>query len=298
LDALPMPAYDLLPLDRYFSPSTSLNTISFITSRGCPYNCAFCSKLRKKEYHYLSTEKVLQQIDVLVNSHGMQWIEFVDEIFTLHKERTLDICEQIRSKGLRFQWGMATRADAIDEELLVSLKRAGCKKISFGIETGSERVRFAAHKKITNQRIIESIRLCKKHAIKTMGDFIFGHPTETYDEMRQTVSFSRKCGLHYAYFSRMLPIPNSEIFESAVKAHEITPGIWVDFMKGQAPLPIYTPHGMSPDKIKRIYKRAWISMYFWPTTLWRNRSVLFDVVRLFRTFIVLLKSISDKRYTK
>jgi radical SAM superfamily enzyme YgiQ (UPF0313 family) len=298
LDTLPIPAYDLLSLDKYFSPSTSLRTMSFISSRGCPYNCAFCSKLRKRKYRFLSTDNAVAQLEVLINKYHVQWIEFVDEIFALNRERVFSLCNGISSSNLHFSWGMATRADRIDEDLLLAVKEAGCRKVSFGIETGVERVRFAAHKKITNEQITDAIALCRKHGMKTMGDFIFGHPTETAQEMHDTVSFARKCGLNYAYFNRMIPIPNSEIFEVAKASGQISQDAWIQFMKGQIPFPIYVPRGVSPEIVDRIYKRAWFEMYFWPPTLWRNRSVLTDPVRIWQTGRALAKSISDKRYKK
>jgi len=95
LDTLPMLAYDLLPLGKYYSPSTNLKTISFISSRGCPYNCVYCSKLQRVRYRHLSTDKILDQLEVLVREYGMQWIEFVDEIFTLDRNRVVELCQGI-----------------------------------------------------------------------------------------------------------------------------------------------------------------------------------------------------------
>lgn len=298
LDSLPMPAYDLLPLERYYSPSTAQRAISFISSRGCPYNCAYCSKLERTRYRSLSAETVARQLEVLVGEHGMRWIEFVDEIFTLDRRRVVALCHAILDRELAFEWGAGTRPDHVDDELFALMRQAGCRKIGFGIETGVERVRFAVHKKITNDRIAEAVRLARKHGLKVMGSFIFGHPTETEAEMRQTVSFARKLGLNFAYFNKMIPIPNSELFETAKRQGAVSDRVWEDFMLGRCPYPIYTPEGADPQTVGRIYRRAWFSMYLWPPNIWRNRSIFLNPRHLWRSAKAFSKSSSERRYEK
>ncbi len=298
LDRLPMPAYEILPLEKYFSPSTSRRAVSFISSRGCPYNCAFCSKVQKTRYRSLNVETTVEQLSLLVHKHRIRWIEFVDEIFTLKRERVLELCDRINTQGLDFSWGMATRIDALDEGIVKAVKRAGCRKISFGIESGVDRVRFAAHKRIRNRQIVETLSMCRKQGLKTMGDFIFGHPTETLEDMARTIAFAKTCGLNYAYFSRMIPIPNSEIFETAKAQGDLSEDVWCAFMRGDIPFPVFTPKGIDPEAVHRLYRKAWYAMYFWPPTLWRNRSVLLNPLRIFQTGRAWIKSVSDKRYGK
>lgn len=298
LDSLPMLAYDLLPLEKYYSPSTNLKTISFISSRGCPYNCLFCSKLQRVRYRHLSTDNFLDQLEVLVREHGMQWIEFVDEIFTLNRNRVVELCQAIIQRNLVFQWGIGTRPDRIDEELIRLMKEAGCRKIGFGIETGVERVRFAVNKKITNQQIVDAVNCCRKHGMKIMGSFIFGHPTETKEEMLQTISFAKRLGLTLAYFHKMIPIPNSELFETAKREGVLEKDVWTDFMLGKRSHPLYTPKGVSPDAVHRIYRRAWFAMYFWPPNIWRNRSVLLQPRHFLQSAKAFFKLSSVKRYQK
>ncbi len=281
LDALPWPAMDLLPVERYYSPSTHHRTMSFISSRGCPYDCIYCSKVDRIRVRSLSVENTLDQLEWLVHGLGMEWIEFVDEVFTLNSSRVTDLCEGILKRGLVFEWGCGSRADRIDEELLLLMKEAGCRKIGFGVESGVERIRYLDRKRVTNDQIRNAVSLCKRHGIKTQACFIFGHPTETPDEMKETVRFARKLGANYPSFSRMMPFPGSELFERAKADGEVAPDVWTNFMLGNGRLPLYSPKGVTPEQIYRIFRRSWFEVYFWPPNMWNNRDVLvsLDYVR-------------------
>jgi radical SAM superfamily enzyme YgiQ (UPF0313 family) len=119
-----------------------------------------------------------------------------------------------------------------------------------------------------------AVSLCKGHGIKTQACFIFGHPTETLDEMKETVRFARNLGANYPSFSRMMPFPGSEVFEQAKLNGEVTPDVWKDFMLGHGPLPLYTPKGVTLEQVYRIFRRSWFEVYFWPPNMWNNRDVL------------------------
>ncbi len=298
LDSLPLLAYDLLPLEKYYSPSTNLKTISYITSRGCPYNCIYCSKLQRVKHRCAGTDKIIAQVEALVHEHGIQWIEFADEIFTIRRERVEALCKAIIRRKLNFRWGVGTRVDAIDEDLIRLMKEAGLRKIGFGVETGVERVRFKVNKRITNEQIMDAVNLCRKHGIKTYGSFIFGHPTETREEMLQTICFAKKLGLDYTYFHKMIPIPNSELFETAVREGVFERNVWTDFMLGRRSLPLYVPGGLTRKTIHKIYRKAWWSSYFNPSNIWRHRSQLVQLGHLFKSARAFLKLASRNRYKK
>ena len=297
LDRLPMPAYELLPLDKYYSPNTSLRTISFIASRGCPYNCVYCSRLQKKAFRCLSVSKTIDQLETLVREHRVQWVEFVDEIFTLQRQRVIELCHAILQRGLDFQWGCGTRADKLDEDLIKSMKEAGCRKIGFGFETGVERVRYVVKKKITNEQIIDSVRLCQKHGLRVGGSFIFGHPGETVAEMKSTIAFAKKLRLNSPSFNKMIPIPNSELFELAKEEGSVDKDVWSSFMLGRVSYPLYRPKGVSDQTIDRIYRRAWLEVYLWPPNLWRNRDVFFNRNYFSRSASAFLKYLTKERYS-
>jgi anaerobic magnesium-protoporphyrin IX monomethyl ester cyclase len=298
LDALPPPAYDLLPLDRYFSAITAGRPMALNASRGCPFNCIFCSKLQKTRYRTLGVDNVVAQCGWLVNDLGVRYIEFVDELFTLKKDRVLELCRKLLRSGLQFQWGCNARADVISEDLVIAMKEAGCVKISFGVETGSERIRYLDNKRITNERYIEAVNLCKKRGIQVMGFFIFGHPGETIEEMRETVAFAGVLKTDMAYFHKMVPIPNSELFESARAAGEIRPDHWTRYMLGNLRDPIYYPQGISPEAEHRIYRSAWWRFYLSPRQIRRYLGLLLKWGYLIRSVKAFFGSVNSKRYQK
>lgn len=262
LNDLPMPAYDLLDLTKYRSSEMNYKTASMIISRGgCPYTCTFCGNLMKEKYRRISAEKVVDQIEYLINTYDTQLIEFVDETFTLNRNRTKDLCNEIIKRGIKIRWICLTRVDNLDEELLLLMKKSGCYKIRFGVESGNELVRYKAQKKISNKDFEDMLALCKKIGIKTLCFYIFGFPGETEEQMQQTLDDSFKLPSDTNTYSRMEPIPNSEVFDIAVMQKKIHANIWRDFMKGNSENPIYYPDGVRPEFMDSIYKKAYIRYY-------------------------------------
>ncbi len=262
IDALPPPAFDLLPIGKYYSASTNKRYLKFFTTRGCPYDCNFCASAPQMKYRWMSNENIISQLDLLVNKLGTEWIEFMDLTFTVSKKRTIELCDAIIESGIAFDWGCETRADKLDEELILKMKAAGCKKITFGVEAGNEKIRYKTGKHITNEVMQAAFDLCHKHKIKTMANFIFGHPGETAAEMEETIQFARKLKPFNVLFLRMVPLPDVEIYTRGVKNGEIAADIWVKYMKGEIEHPIYYPAGVGKEKTDQLYNRAYRQFYF------------------------------------
>lgn len=261
LNALPLPAYDLLSVESYYSASTNKRYMQLFTTRGCPYGCNFCTNPTQLNFRYLSNERVLEHIDLLVNQCGVEWIEFMDLTFTVHRKRTISMCQAIIDSGIRFDWGCETRADLIDEELLLVMKAAGCQKITFGVESGAEHVRFRTGKKITDSQCIDAFALCRSHGVKTMANFIFGHPNETEEDMKQTIQFARKLKPFNVLFTRMVPMPDVEVFELGLKEGQFSHDLWVRYMKGEIDHPTYVPQTVNKPTMDKMYSRAYCSYY-------------------------------------
>ena len=298
LDQLPDPAYDLVPLDKYFSINSSGRPMAMNTSRGCPYNCIFCSKLQKTAFRAQGINKTIHQINWLTEELRIDYIEFVDELFTLKKERVLQLCQAIIQEKIHISWGCNARADVIGEELVAAMRAAGCIKISLGVETGSERIRFLDHKKISNEQYFQAVRLCQKHKIKVMGFFIFGHPQESLAEMKETLSFSKKLQTDQAYFHKMIPIPNSELFEQAKENGQIASDLWTQYMLGKIEDPIYYPVGISAKTVHGIYRQAWWNFYLSKRQTKRYLGLFLHWTYLLRTIKLFVDTISAKRYHK
>lgn len=289
LNCLPLPAYDLLSVESYYSASTNKRYMQFFTTRGCPYSCNFCTNPTQMDFRYLSNEKVLERIKLLVNKCDVEWVEFMDLTFTAHRKRTLSMCQAIIDSGICFDWGCETRADLIDEELVLKMKEAGCKKITFGVESGAEHVRFRTGKKITNQQCVEAFDLCRKHGVKTMANFIFGHPNETESEMWETVRFAAKLKPFNVMFTRMVPMPDVEVYQLGLQEGQFEKDIWVRYMKGEIEHPTYVPKTVNKPTVDRMYRLAYLQFYT-SFHAFRNYIPLFvDLKFLIRTMPIFIK---------
>lgn len=261
IDSIPMPAFDLLPIGSYYSASTNKVYMKFFTTRGCPYDCSFCASAPQMNYRYMSAGKVIEQLKVLVNQLGVEWIEFMDLTFTVSKKRTIELCDAIIQSGIKFDWGCETRADKIDELLILKMKAAGCRKITFGVESGNEHIRYQTGKKISNEQFKSIFDLCRKHKLKTMANFILGHPNETIQEMRETIQFAKHLKPFNVLFLRMIPLPDVYIYTSGVKNGEVDPNVWIKYMQGKIEHPVYYPSSVNRKDMDRMFRYAYIQFY-------------------------------------
>ncbi|MCX5679682.1 MAG: radical SAM protein [Candidatus Omnitrophica bacterium] len=214
LDALPFPAYDLLPMNRY-------NESSIIASRGCPFNCIFCNRgpAESKIVRRLSPEHVIDWVTVLINDFGCHNIRFVDSTFTLDQEWAEKICDLILKRNLRFQWTCQSRIDCINSTLLGKMRKAGCLRFYIGVETGNEKILTLLKKGFSKADVRIGAQLFKSVDAPQLNiDFIIGHPWDTVMTIRETAKFAQdlykkfgaKCG-----FFLMTPFPGTELWNNA-----------------------------------------------------------------------------------
>lgn len=260
-DTLPMPAIHLYDTGLYrnivFSEEKAF---TFISSRGCPFDCMFCDKLFRTRYRYHSTEYVMGVLKIL-KSRGVNTIDFVDESFTVNRDRVLDLCRSMCEAELNMSWGCWTRADLLDDTLIAAMKAAGLKRILLGVETGNEALRFKIRKKITNQMYMEAIAACRKQGVITECTFIFGHPGETYAQMRETIDFAIKLDPDYAFFYKLNVVPSSEIFERYKAEQHKDSKLFENYMLRREPYPFYYPDGMDDAAIEKVVNEAYNRFY-------------------------------------
>lgn len=189
------------------------------SSRGCPYDCIFCSQrtISGRKFRYISEEIVLEEIGLLVGKYRQTHINFVDDNFTANKQRVIKLCELILRNGLqkRATFDLQTRADAVDDEILSLLKRAGFRLVNYGLETASERLMVLLNKKETVAENIAAVKLAKKHGFGVSGTFIFGLPTETREERWQAYELAKELDLDYVRFNNATPYPGTRLYEIA-----------------------------------------------------------------------------------
>lgn len=212
LGQFPLPRYDKIDLNDYYYELMGGRFALLETSRGCPFSCSFCLKrmygdrVKKKPL-----EQIKKEIDYIVLNVKAKNVYFIDLEFTLEKEKVVQICEYILNQKYRFDWCCQTRADTVDRELLMLMRRAGCSLIHFGIDSGSQRILDMINKKTRLTAIKSGIELAGQAGIATAGFFMFGFPGETREEMNATIAFARSLPLDYASFHAVIPYPTTKL---------------------------------------------------------------------------------------
>ena len=197
LDELPMPAWHLFKMDHYKQELDYINLPGHVilTSRGCPYNCSFCSArlLWKCHYSRRSASNVADELEHLVDRYSIKGFKIFDSTFTISRNHVLSICNEINRRNLDYlRWECEIRADTVDRELLKKMKTAGCYYVDVGLESASSRVRRAISKGITLQQVENVIDWCNELGLLVKLFITWGHPTETYKEALQTYRFVEK----------------------------------------------------------------------------------------------------------
>ena len=225
LEDQPLPAYDLLPLNKYFSLTFSRKKpfAALITSTGCPNRCNFCiiggatvERGYGRKWRFKTPEKILSEIKYLLTL-GIKSIYLFDETFTVHKQRVIDLSKMIIKEGLKFEWSCNGRVDTLDEETIKIMKQAGCWNIMFGIECGSEGLLEEANKGTTLAKAMDVIKSCKKNNINVSASFVIGFPEETMETVEQTLKVAKKINPYRAQFVILTPYPGTELYQE-VKA--------------------------------------------------------------------------------
>lgn len=196
LDDLPFPARDLLPMEKYEQRTilSKKRCTNIMSSRGCPYHCVFCSVSEQwgHQIRYRSCKNVVDEIEFLFKNYPfLQGIRFFDDVFTIDKNRVLEICQEILNRKLNFTWECEARANTIDEEMVRFMKRAGCEFIDLGIESGSDRILKNIKKGITVEQAITAVKIIKKAGIGLKIFIMHSLPGETYQDIKKTVFLSR-----------------------------------------------------------------------------------------------------------
>jgi len=216
LDTLPFPARDLFDNQSYkshFKEKFGYTTTSVITSRGCPFNCDFCSRaVFGNQFRARSAKNVVEEMES-VQALEYDRIWFADDCFTLNKNRLLSICDEVVRCGLETQWECLSRVDTIDMETARKMKKAGCVRVFFGIESGSDLVLALMKKQVTADKARKAVLTTKSAGIQVGAFFIVGYPGETDQTVLETLKFASSLPLDYLSFTMPYPIPGTPLYE-------------------------------------------------------------------------------------
>jgi anaerobic magnesium-protoporphyrin IX monomethyl ester cyclase len=218
LDSIPFPARDLID-QRLFTPNLHngrhRNCATLLTSRGCPYNCSFCASriVSGKKYRTHSAEYVLEEMQLLKTDYQARQLIITDDTFTIDHARLESICRGMIDKNLHLDWFCFSQVNAVNREILLMMKKAGCYNIGFGIESANEEVLKKLGKSIKPEKAMEAVRLAREAGMKTQAFYVFGAPGETKQQMEETIEFAKKVGATLAFFNMLVPYPGTRDFQ-------------------------------------------------------------------------------------
>lgn len=224
---------DLKSIPRFpyylFAQDSDRYELGFIaSSRGCPYDCIFCSQrcVSGRRYRFFASEVIIQDIEDLILKYKRSYITFVDDSFLINKERVMQLCYMIRQKSFHKKaiFDCQARGDTVDEQILKNLKDANFRTIHFGIETASERLMELINKKETVEQVKNGINLAKKFGFQVSGTFMLGLPTETAQERKAAYILAKDLSLDYVRFNNATPYPGTKFYEIAKKENRLNPG--------------------------------------------------------------------------
>ena len=227
LNNLSFPAWDLLPVNSYDSLLVEKPFITMMTSRGCPYQCAFCFKQpMDKHIRYRSAQNIVDEIEYCMDKWGIKSVVFYDDTIGLNCKHLEDICWELLLRKVKIKWDALCRVDNTRPEILELMAQAGCCRIRYGVESGSPRILKMMNKRITYEQVHNAFRWTKEANIETLAYFMIGYLTETPGEIRQTVRLACELNPDWVLFSIVTPMPKTVLFDQCVEAGVIDEDCW------------------------------------------------------------------------
>ena len=213
-ELLPMPAYELLKADKYFEPFLKPPFGLIQSARGCPYSCNYCVRSFGKRLTYRTPDQIIEEIIFLKEKFGIRSLRFIDDTFTVHTKRVVELCQKMIDQKLDIEWTCLSRISTLKPEMVPIMKQAGCKRIYFGVESGSQKVLNYLNKPTDLTEAIATIALCKKYGIESLAFFIIGAPVEEEEDFYASVNFAIDADFDYIAVSELIPYPGTELFDA------------------------------------------------------------------------------------
>lgn len=274
LDSFGFPAWDLMPPSSYPEAPhgaffRNFPVVPMIVTRGCPYPCTFCAakaasggKLRSR-----SLGHVIDELKILYHEFGVREFQIEDDNFTLNNRFVEQFCEALLSLDLKMTWSFPNgiRLDTIDRPLLRLMRKSGCYALNFGVESGTQRVLDMIKKMTTLDQIREQLTMAHEEGFDIGGFFIVGFPTETKEEVEETIRFACSLPLDRIGVSYFQPFPGTPLFYELVEKGEIREN-WADIHHTSLQSLTYVPAAITSEELRYLRKKMLRSFYFRPRT--------------------------------
>lgn len=272
LDGLPFPALDLLPAQSIYLYHPVLGrgarATALVTSRGCPFRCAFCYQYPyKNAYRVHSVARIIEEIDFVKRRFGVQSIRFLDDMFTFGRDRILELCEEINRRSIGVTWHCNSRVDLLDPELIRAMAQAGCRAVNLGLESDRDEDlhRLGKKSQVDPRHVIE---MSNAAGIDVVGQFILGFPWDDRTSILRRIRFACSLPLCAATFWPLIPFPGTKIYQEALQRFG---EFEVDFCcttdvndPGPCFYPVYSPPGMTRKELAMWVLVAQLSFHMRP----------------------------------
>ncbi|MCD4783176.1 MAG: B12-binding domain-containing radical SAM protein [Candidatus Eremiobacteraeota bacterium] len=275
LDVLPFPDRDSLPGDAYYTPGMkAANTTTMITSRGCPYRCNFCNTYQR--YSVRSAKSIVDEMEYCRDKYGIEEIHFIDDLFNRTSERVTEISREILGRGIKMRWGFKATCRESTPEMVKLAKEAGCTKIHYGVETGTNEGLESLNKNLTIEEIKEVFKFTKDIGLTAVAYMMIGIPYEkNKEDIMNTVRFIRDLDPDYVVYALLSPYPDTKLFKKGAELGLYDENCWNDFMKDPGSdydLPTAWEEHISKDELIKAFKTA-------------HRDFYYNPVKVFKTFL-------------
>lgn len=264
LNNLPIPAYDLLPIRSYKPAKGSykrLPAMSMVTSRGCPGQCTFCSKILGSRIVFLSAEKIFAQIKYLINNYNIKQILFYDDTFTVNKANVIKLCDLLLKNKIDLSWTCFARVDFVDLEMLKKMKLAGCHQIMYGVENIDEAVLKNINKKINLEQVKNAVGWTKTAGLECRLAFMVGNPGDNREVLEKNIKFINKINPDLLVVNVATPFPGTAMFKWADEHKFILTYDWDDYDLAK---PVMRLENLTADQIRDYYREMYRRFYFRP----------------------------------
>ncbi len=272
LDAYPILDRTLIEYERYYDVMGAGGIFTtMVTSRGCPYRCTFCNTPRHR-YRVMSPARACDEIAACIQL-GIREIYFVDDTFNITNQRVHELCDEILRRGLQFSWTVRFRVKGVDRPLLEKMKAAGCSRIQFGVEQGTEEGLLRLKKDVTSREIEHAFALCREVGIHTVAYFMIGTPTErSREDVLDTIDYSIQLNPDFVMYNILTPFPGTTLYDEGVRDGVLDIEPWWRFMREPTEAfkaQVWDEH-FSRDELRDLLNTAYRRFYWRPRFVARN----------------------------
>ena len=279
LDSLPYPARDLIPYKKYYSVLTSNHPITtMITSRGCPYSCIFCDRPQLgKKFRAHSPEYVVGEMEKCERM-GIKEILIYDDTFNIDRKRVLDICELKKERKLQILWDARVRVNLFNREMARKMREAGCQRLHFGVEAGTDKILKVLKKGITIEEVKRAFRTAREEGIETLAYFMIGSPNEEREDILSTIELALSLNPDYAHITILTPFPATQLYKMGIEQGIIS-DFWGKFAKnpGNGVKIEYWEEILSEKELKELLRLAYRKFYLRPQFILRELTKIKDL---------------------